>query len=308
MKYTSFRPSLRRVALVLLLNLIACTPALAKHPALWVAQDADTTVYLFGTVHLMPDDVSWQFPALGQALASSSVLYTEIADIDNTEVQALTMKLGIDMAEPLSASLSDSENTLLQKAVETLAIPGGTAAFEMMKPWLAGVTLAVAPLVKAGMDPNKGVDKLLQAQAKEAGKPVKGLETAAEQIQMLAGMPDDVQMDFLRSALRDYKHATTELKAIIDAWKVGDVDGLTVIIADKMAKESPKLYQRLLVKRNVTWAHTLTELMKTTPGTVFVAVGAGHLAGPDRVQVHLQKLGINVERVADKAPEAITSY
>jgi uncharacterized protein YbaP (TraB family) len=62
-----------------------------------------------------------------------------------------------------------------------------------------------------------------------------------------------------------------------------------------MRLHEPKLYQRLLVQRNQVWATKIAAMLQQ-PGTVFIAVGAAHLAGPDSVQVQLRKLGISAQR------------
>lgn len=291
------RRSFNRAWMALLLCLLGSAPALAAHPALWRAQDADTTVYFFGTVHTLPKNVHWHFPALDKALDASKVLYVEAADINPATLQPLVLKYGVDPAHPLSDKLDAKENALLQKAAKQVGLPGGAATLDIMKPWLAGITIATAPLIKAGFDPKLGVDKQLQAQFKKAGKPVKGLESARKQILIFAHLPESMQLDLLRQTLHDYAHAETELNAIIDAWKIGDVKALAHSVDIKMKKQSPKLYQVILVDRNQAWAQQIAKLMQTTPGTIFIAVGAGHLAGPDRVQLQLQKFGIRTQRM-----------
>lgn len=291
--------------LVLCLGLsLGGSPALAAHPALWVARDADTTVYLFGTVHLLADGADWHFPALDKALRSSRVLYVEVPADDTrpAAMQALVLQYGLDTAHPLSGKLSDSENTLLAKAATQAGLPGGSAALQPMKPWLAALTLSVAPLLKAGMDPAKGVDRQLQAQAKKAGKPVRGLETAEAQIRILADLPESVQLALLRSTLHDFAHADTRLDAIIDAWQRGDVETIAALLAEQMQQQSGQLYDKLLVERNVHWARQIADLMHGHDGTFFVAVGAAHLAGPDRVQAQLRHLGIDTRRADTPDP------
>lgn len=289
--------TMKRLLLALLLCLLGSTPAWAAHPALWRVRDADTTIYLFGTVHVMPTGVQWHFPALDKALKKSRVLYVEVANTDPAHVTPLALKYGLDPSHPLSDKLSDKENALLKKAAKQIGVPA--AALEAMKPWLAGLTIAVSPLLKAGFDPKLGVDKQIQAQMEKAGKPVKGLETAKEQIQFLAKLPESVQLDLLRQTLHDYAHAKTELLAIIHAWKQGKVEKLAHLVDDPMKKRSPTLYKTLLVNRNRTWAHKIAGMMKHAHGTLFIAVGAGHLAGPDRVQAQLQQLGIHATRISD---------
>ncbi len=275
--------------------LFASAAAWAK-PALWVVKDADTTIYLFGTVHLLPNDADWRYPALDQALAASDSLTIELTDDDPLRMQALVLQYGLDPAHPLSEKLSAAENATLAKAAQTVGVPGGVNTLQMMRPWLAGLTLAVAPLLNAGMDPAHGVDKLLKAQMLAAGKSVDGLETAEQQIRFLADLPADVELDFLRSTLRDVDKGNAELTTLIDAWKNGDVATIARIEDEDLAQHAPELYQRLLVQRNQAWATKITAMLRK-PGTFFIAVGAAHLAGPDSVQEQLETRGTSVERL-----------
>ncbi len=283
------------------LRLLACLALLLPvaaiaHPALWVVRDADTTVYLFGTVHLLPNDSDWRWPGLEKALADSGSLTIELTDDNPVRMQALVLQYGLDPGHPLSEKLSAAENATLIRAAQTAGVPGGAGTLQMMRPWLAGLTLTVAPLVKAGLDPAHGVDKLLKAQMLAAGKTVDGLETSEQQIRFLADLPADVELDFLRSTLRDVDKGSGELTTLIDAWKRGDVGTIARIEDEDLTRHAPALYQRLLVQRNRAWATRIATMLQH-PGTVFIAVGAAHLAGPDSVQVQLQSHGTPVERL-----------
>jgi uncharacterized protein YbaP (TraB family) len=283
------------------LRLLACLALLLPvaaiaHPALWMVKDADTTIYLFGTVHLLPNDTDWRWPALEKALADSGSLTIELTDDDPARMQTLVLQYGLDPAHPLSDKLSAAENATLTRAAQTAGVPGGASTLRMMRPWLAGLTLTVAPLLKAGLDPAHGVDKLLKAQMQAAGKPVNGLETSEQQIRFLADLPADVELEFLRSTLRDADKGSGELTTLVDAWKRGDVATIARIEDEDLARHAPALYQRLLVQRNRSWAVKIAAMLQR-PGTVFIAVGAAHLAGPDSVQSQLESRGTPVERL-----------
>lgn len=276
--------------LVLLLPLAA-----AAHPALWVVKDADTTIYLFGTVHLLPNGTDWRSPVLDRALHDSRALYVEILDDDQAHMTALVLRYGLDPAHPLSSLIDANEQGRLQRAARIAGVPGGSAALNVMRPWLAALTLSVAPLTKAGLDPAQGVDKQLRAAMAAAGKPVLGLETAEQQIRFLADMPQALQLSLLRSTLRDNDRASVQFKAILDAWLGGDDAAIARLENALMQREEPRLYQHLLVDRNKAWAIRI-KAMLDQPGTVFIAVGAAHLAGPDSVQAQLTQLGIGTTR------------
>ena len=61
-------------------------------------------------------------------------------------------------------------------------------------------------------------------------------------------------------------------------------------------KDSPEVAKTLLTDRNARWATWIKQRM-AKPGTVFIAVGAGHLAGADSVQAQLAKQGVTAQRI-----------
>lgn len=289
--------NMKRLLVSLTFALLVWLPATATaDPALWVVKNADTTIYLFGTVHLLPNDASWRSPTLEKALADSRILYIEVTDDDPGKVTALVLQHGMDAAHPLNTLLNSSEMLRLGRAASKASVPGGVPLMNVMRPWLAALTIATAPLLKAGLDPANGVDKQLKAQMLAAGKPVIGLETAEQQIRILADLPQSVQLALLRSTLRDFDNASTELTTLIDAWKAGDVGTIARLEDEDLRQQDPKLYQRLLDERNQRWATTINGLLSHEHGTLFIAVGAAHLAGPDSVQEQLRKLGIETQR------------
>lgn len=286
--------SFGRICVLLALSLLLASPVFAR-PALWVIKKEQATVYLFGTVHLLPSDANWSSPELDRALEASDRLVIELTDDTPANMQAQVLKYGLDMAHPLSDKLSLRDRGRLERAAAEADLPGGLATLQPMRPWLAAVTLAMAPLVKAGLDPEAGVDKRLRARMEKAGKPIEGLETAEQQLRMLADMPEAMQIDFLRQSLDQVAEGPARLRELIDAWRRGDTDTIARIEDEDLRKDSPELYERMLVQRNRAWAKAIAERMRA-PGTTFVAVGAGHLAGPDSLQKQLEKLGIDARR------------
>jgi uncharacterized protein YbaP (TraB family) len=284
----------RRLCALLLLSLLLATPVCAR-PGLWIARHDQATVYLFGTVHLLPSDANWSSPELDRALQASQRLIIEMVDDEPAHMQELVLQYGVDPSHRLSDKLNDRDRGRLERAAEAAKLPGGVAMLQPMRPWLAALTLAVAPLVQAGMDPELGVDKLLKARMQHADKPVEGLETAEQQLRLLADMPEAMQLDFLRQTFNDIAEGPARLRELIDAWRNGDTDTIARIEDEDLRKESTELYERMLVQRNQAWAKAIAERMKQ-PGVTFIAVGAGHLAGPDSLQKQLEKLGIEVRR------------
>lgn len=269
-------------------------------PALWKVKGAHGTVYLFGSVHVMKPSVHWETAKVKDALTGSDTLYLEISGLDEDSIKAAQpeiMALGVDQAHPLSTKITKEDVGLLDDAVKSMGMPG-EQAMEPLQPWLAYLTISVVPMVKAGYDPNSGIDKLLESEAKGASKPVKGFETISEQMHYFSDMAQPLQVEMLHQALVDMPKSVTDIDTLVADWSKGDVDGIGKIENDEMKTKTPELYQKLLVERNKRFADTLAGVLKDpATGTVFVAIGAGHLAGPDSVQKMLEAKGYSAERV-----------
>lgn len=287
--------TLRSLWITIALMLFACASASAD-PALWVAKSPTATVYLFGTVHVLPEAMPWHYPELDAALAASNELYVEENDDSPLAMQVLVLKYGMDLQHPLSGKLAADDQARLDAAARDAGVAGGATTLDAMQPWLAALTISVAPLIKAGYDPKSGADKQLQRLFAAAGKPVGAFETAEKQIKLFAEMSPSLQLDLLHSALDDYAKGPAEIDKLVHAWQSGKVGIIAATVNDGMRKHYPDLYKLLLVDRNRDWAKQIEALLKQH-GTVFVAVGAGHLAGPGSVQAQLRALGIETERV-----------
>lgn len=264
-------------------------------PALWVIRDADSAIYLFGTVHVLRPTTAWGSAKVDAAFASADDIWFEISNPDDqTAILPLIQQHGISPQRPLSSLLTAEELADLNAAATAAGLTA--AQMEPFRPWLAALTLSLAPLVKAGYDPQSGVERILKARADAAGTPIHGFETIDKQVGILAGMSEADQLDFLRSMLEAYDDATTELDTMVEVWARGDVAALEEVAVDEMRDESPAVYQALLVQRNTEWAGQIQTLLAGS-GTAFIAVGAAHLAGDDSVQEILGDRGVAVTRL-----------
>ncbi|MBS0297402.1 MAG: TraB/GumN family protein [Proteobacteria bacterium] len=299
----SFLPGVARRATGLALGAVAsvalaagafAAPAKAE-PAIWVVKDADSTIYLFGTVHVLKPDAQWMSPKIKKAFDESQDLTLEIANVDDQQAAAASiMKWGLDMAHPLSTKLSDADKAKLAAAEAAYGIPA--ANLEPVKPWFAGLTFTLLPLQKVGFDAKSGVELNLLSMARARQESILGFETFDDQMGYFDGMPLEQQAAFLREAIDNGPKAADELDKLEKAWEVGDVDTISHLLNDDMKKEDPKLYDLLLTKRNERFAAKIAEKLKGK-GVSFVAVGAAHLAGPDSVQAQLAKMGIQAKRL-----------
>ncbi|WP_374945076.1 TraB/GumN family protein [Sphingomonas sp.] len=287
-------------ALALLLALPACAKEPPKRaandadPALWVVKDKDTTVYLFGTIHVLKPGLTWFDEAVRAAFDRSDEVVLELVMPEPAAMQALVMSKGVSAAGPtLTEQLPADKRAAYTKAVVGLGLPA--TAFDRMRPWFAATNLSLLPLEKLGYDPANGPETAIADAAKAAGKPVIGLETAEQQIGYFAGLSQAAQVQFLTSTVDELPSVGSTMATMVRDWAAGKPEAL----AEQMnadLKDSPEVAKVLLTDRNARWANWV-EARLARPGTVFVAVGAGHLAGAQSVLAVLGRDGIRVTRV-----------
>jgi len=283
--------------------LLSAAPALAEapapvfkaaKPALWVVRDADTILYLFGTVHVLRPGIRWFEGPVKQAFDAAGELRIEMVEPDAATVMAKVQALAIDpQKRPLSGRLDPAARTAYGAALASLKLPA--AVFDAYEPWFAGMTMGILPLQAAGFTQASGVEAVLTAAARAAAKSVTGLEKIDEQLGYFDGLPEPDQIAFLNATVKALPDAVTDIDTLIDLWSRGK----TRQLAAQMNKEgdlTPALYTLLLKDRNARWADWVKARL-ATPGTVFIAVGSGHLAGPDSVQAMLKARHVKTKRL-----------
>lgn len=271
----------------------AVPQAEGEGPALWIVRDADSTLYLFGTVHILRPTTAWGSARVDAAFDSADQIWLEISNPDDqAAIIPLIQQHGLSPDRQLSHLITTGQLTLLDSAARSIG--SNAVQMDVFRPWLAALTLSVAPLTRAGYDPQSGVELVLKARADAAGKPIRGFETIDRQVRILAGMAEPEQLAFLASILESYEDATVELDRMVEAWASGDVATLNAVGVEEMRTETPELYEALLVRRNTDWADQIQTLLEGS-GTIFIAVGAAHLVGEDSVQEILRARGVAVE-------------
>ncbi len=266
-------------------------------PAMWLVSDADTKVYLYGTVHILKPEMQWQTEAFNTAFADSDAVYLE-ADLSD-EVQASLAGILPPLAfysdgRTLMDVLDAADEKEVVEAAEILGLPPET--LNMMKPWFASIALSQIHMVKTGYEANSGVEKIIAAKAKTAQKPMRYFETAEQQLHFLAGLPEASQIEFLVASAEAIEDRPEMLDELVADWVSGDVKGIADLMAGEDVMGDRTVYDVLLVKRNRIWAKTIDQLLEDEAGTFMIAVGAAHLAGPDSTVVMLEAAGDTVTR------------
>jgi uncharacterized protein len=293
-----FKRFLAATAAALSLSTSACAsvdtpPAGAvPGPALWQVADQDTTIYLFGTVHALPQGKNWFDGRIERAFNASEELVTEI-DMANATASAGALQSASQLPadQSLRALMSAENRQQYEAALVGLGLP--VEALDRYEPWFAAVTLSLMPLLRSGYDPQSGVEQSLGGRAGETKKRA-ALETVEQQVALFDGLPQEAQLKFLDETVEKIPEATTTLDAMVAEWLEGDAVELANMLNAEMT--DPVLYDRLLTARNANWAGWIENRLEQ-PGKVFIAVGAGHLAGKGSVQDQLKQRGLRVSRI-----------
>ena len=270
--------------------------AKAAKPAMWQVSDRDTNIYLFGTVHLLPPGTQWRTAKFDKAANDAGTLVVEtIIDEKNpaafaAELARLSVRPGLP---PIVTRVAPDKQAALKAVIVKSGIP--EIALNNMETWAAAFALLQLQFQELGVSGGDGVEQSLKGAFTSAGKPIQQLETNSEQLGFFDALPEKAQRELLEGAIESPDLAKKQFNAMLAAWISGDVKAIGRTFNSEFAN-SPELKEILLRRRNANWSGWLERRMQQ-PGTVFVAVGAGHLAGDDSVVELLKRRGYRVKRV-----------
>lgn len=265
------------------------SPARAE-PAMWTVRDADSTIVIFGSVHLLPEDLKWRPAALDAALVRADDVWFE-TPTQGGESAMLARQFGtLPAGDSLASKLTPKGKERFTRLADKLGL--SPAALDGARPWLADLTFSVAAIMAEGAVADSGVENSLADAAPWAEK--RFFETPAEQIGFLAQAPEADQLLSLEETLRQLDEEPTVFTQLIAAWMAGDQAALERLGVTPMRRLSPALYERLLAGRNRRWVDAIMTRLAGSGDTVII-VGAGHLTGPDSVPALLRARGVTVE-------------
>ncbi len=252
---------------------VATAPAAAaveRGPALWVVQDADTTIFLFGTFHALDANPAWFGSSIRAAFNASDELVLEtLVPEDPAQLHAVLAR-----------------NTAMSEPRVGEPVYGGRGA----PSFVASAGQAMSAGRQIGMSVDNGADFVLRRAAETSGKPVEGLESFEFQLEMFRTLPPGPASAQASTGM------TSLIGGLQSAWKRGENAEFATLLGT-MQSQSPQTYRTLFVNRNANWAGWIANRM-AQPGTVFIAVGTGHLVGPDSVQQQLAARGITSARIS----------
>jgi uncharacterized protein len=292
----------RALAAVGLSLALAGAPAPARtappaRPALWEVSDPDTKIYLFGTIHLLPEKYQWRTAKFDQALAGSQQLVVETI-VDNKNPAKLmgalaSLAFNTPNLPPLAERVPPAKRPALAAAIRKSGFP--PQALDKMDTWAAAITLLGNQYKDMGLKGDEGVEAVLRNTFLSNGKPIGELESNVEQLGFFDKLPESAQRQLLEGSIDDSKNMTKEFHDMLAAWVRGDVRAIAESF-NRDLSASPELQEALIKQRNANWSKWIEQRM-TQPGAIMIAVGAGHLAGRDSVIDLLQRDGYRVRRV-----------
>lgn len=282
-------------------------PALAT-PALWRVSDADSSIWLFGAVHILDQPRQWRSPAFDAVLNQSREVWFEMV-LDAPSIAEIT-RLSISEGyyrdgTTLWSHLDADQTARVERAISAAGL--GRQQIGQMRPWLASATLGVQ--FGGGLTPLAGVEMTVGAEI--APERQRGLETAAEQFAFIGGLPEAEQISDLldtADAVANHDNAGDTGKEISSqlytAWISGDQVGLSTAITKGIGGPGMRLFDRLIGDRNRRWVPQTEQLLEENVPAI-VIVGAGHLVGPYGVPAMLARAGYTVTRVEDAGSAAL---
>lgn len=268
----------------------------APAPALWRIRDADSMVYIFGSLHILPQSFKWRAPEIDDAIASSDVFVFEVP-VDgeaSARQKEFIVKNGL---LPRGASLRKVLNRIEYETYSRVLLGAGLKPehFARYRPWLAAVVVGLAYVHRRDISTLTGVDDEIIEHAQSGGKELRYLETVEDQMKLLV-MGDDVdQIRALKRQLISLPRAAAHTEDLVQTWAQGDTERFANMIERDFAGHV-EAQDLLISNRNRAWVPAVAELLASGK-TAMVTVGAAHIGGPKGLISLLCAAGHDVERV-----------
>jgi uncharacterized protein YbaP (TraB family) len=276
---------------------IALAQPYQPSPAIWKISDADTWIYIFGTVHSLPPGFRWRNPGLEAVIVRADTLILESVGDDVSDV---TFTEGMAAGEPVPPLIERVSHRSRARLAEIQAILPDemVAELDKMPSWIAAMSIGTVRDLLAGDIPSQGADEWLEKHFRSLGRPIEAIEDSKAVVTNINAVPERAQRMMLEAALLVPLRSHDQLDAAAHAWAQGQVGADSpLMIMPESLDPSAAMADPLLTRRNTAWAASLIARLKARPGTILFAAGAGHFVGPGSVIDLLEKSGLRVERV-----------
>jgi uncharacterized protein len=283
------RAALRWLLALSLLGGLSSPAARAASPV-WVIHGAHNTLYLAGSVHLLPEQDAALPGAFNRAYADSAKLVMELdlGNLDQSTAASWMLEHGaLPAGTSLRSILGGERYARVTAAAAELGLPA--ELFANQAPWVVALELADLDYLRLGLDPQHGVEEQLVQRAQTDGKPTAGLETLGEELGGLEALPPEEQLRLLDQTLGELKDAPEELHEVLAAWRHGDAPKLAALLSREY-RDFPALYRPLVTARNQHWLPQIERLLSGQQNCL-VVVGSLHLVGEGGLLELLRKDG-----------------
>ena len=278
-------------------------------PAIWRLTDEDTTIYMFGTIHLLPEGFRWRSERFDAVVAEAETLVVETSDGDSpAQLAAMSPKLQADYARArsISRALSPESRAVWQDFVGATGAP--FAVIDSMPVMVALMSFAQG-MPEDGSSYDYGVETVLEAEFAAAGKPIESIENFGHILYQMYRREEGPLLADLDAQLQAWSRKPSDplypigeeggtgdaYWAMEHAWARGEVqDSFDLGFGDGAIAQA--FEEILLERRNRNWAEWLENRLDT-PGTILLAVGAGHFEGDVSVLHFLEQRGLTAERI-----------
>lgn len=291
----------RAFFLVLLLALLPAgvfAQSSPASPALWKVRNGDSTVYIFGSLHILPPSFEWRTPAIKTAIETSDIFVFEVP-VDDAATQRQKDFIVKNGLLPRGASLRKVLNRIEFDTYSRVLLGAGLKPehFTRYRPWLAAVVVGLAYVHRRDLTMLDGADDQIIQEAQERGKELRYLESIEDQMSLLVMGDDLAQIRALKRQLVSLPQSVSHTQDLVDTWAEGDAERFAALIERDFAGHV-EAQDLLISNRNRTWIPRVAELLQGGK-TAMVTVGAAHIGGPKGVISLLCGEGYSVERVGE---------
>lgn len=266
-----------------------------KSHVMWRVDADSSTVFLLGSVHALPSSVYPLDSIIEATFDSCSRLALEL-DLGANARQSMQLSLmsrGMYSGKSvLKENVSPETYDLLTSRLESQGMD--VRLFSRFKPWVIGMFVVAFSMKEAGLEAEHGLDLHFQRRAEQRKVDVVGLETVDDQIAVFDSMSPSAQEEFLRQQLLGDTSAIVALRQVVDAWRAADLPALESLLT--ATRESPELYERMVIRRNRNWVTRIEQFLAERRRTM-VVVGALHLLGRDGLVELLRARGYSVSQM-----------
>lgn len=291
------------------------TEATFENALLWeiTSQNAKNTMYIMGTHHLYESNFLKNEPTIQTILPKIDVFVGEI-HVDS--LQNATASFGVLKYMLLeNATLTELLTTTQYKKVDKVfkqETGVALSTFNTMKPTVIAQYIQLARYAKAkkqkeqgseknaendDQNPNldKSMDAYFQLFGKKNNKTIMGLESVAQQMEMLYNKTDlKKQINNLMDLVNNKNGGSDQtMEKMEQEYAQQNITELYHII-EKYS--TPQEMDELLYTRNRNWFPTLTNMINSDKKHL-VAVGAGHLVGKYGVLTMLKQAGYSLKPI-----------